>query len=291
MPQPPPQSIANFRDVGEFVNDHTEEKALYPGLLFRSARPDDASFQDRNRLIKDCKIRTIIDLRTKTEHIQQSQKRNARIASSAAAPESNDSAAEPLKIPKITYHEINFNGRDFSWMLLSQLTWFDFFRLIFLMLLGYRTDAIKILAPKMNEMGLVGIAKSSVDVCKKEVKQVFDILANQQSYPLLLHCTQGKDRTGLIVMLVLFLLELDDGIDIISKDYLESEEGLNSERDEMLIELNRVGISPTFTRCPPNMVSEIYAHLEENYGGTEEYLQAAGVSYQQIKKIRSILHR
>jgi protein tyrosine/serine phosphatase len=43
-------------------------------------------------------------------------------------------------------------------------------------------------------------------VCKGEVKQVFDVLADDRNWPVLVHCTQGKDRTGLIVMLVLFLL-------------------------------------------------------------------------------------
>lgn len=240
--------------------------------------------------MKEFKLKTIIDLRTKTEHIQQAQKLDAKTKSSAAIPQSNDDVSEPLKIPGITYHEVNFNGNAFSWMLISKLSWMEFLWLILLMAFGYRTDAIKILAPKMNAMGLIGIAKSSLDVCKKEVKEVFNVLANEESYPLLVHCTQGKDRTGLIVMLVLFILGLD-GIDVIEKDYLMSEQGLKSEQEEMLRELAKVGMSGEFTTCPQGMVREVARHVEQSYGNAATYLKEVGLADEQIDSVRSILLR
>jgi len=90
----------------------------------------------------------------RTEHIDQVQKRNARIISSAALPKTNDAVADPLKIQGIVYHAINFNGFAFSRMLLAQLSWMEFFRLIGLMILGYRKAAIKILSPYMEAMGV-----------------------------------------------------------------------------------------------------------------------------------------
>lgn len=105
-------------------------------------------------------------------------------------PQSNAEVTEPLEIAGITYHQINFNGSAFSRMLVSKLTWMEFFRLIGLMVFGYRTDAIKILAPHMEEMGLVGLATQSLDVCTHEVAQVFNVLAKDESWPLLVHCTQ-----------------------------------------------------------------------------------------------------
>jgi len=115
---------------------------------------DDASLEDRQSLIREYGIKSIIDLRTQTEHIDQVQKRNARIISSAALPKTNDAVADPLKIQGIVYHAINFNGFAFSRMLLAQLSWMEFFRLIGLMILGYRKAAIKILSPYMEAMGV-----------------------------------------------------------------------------------------------------------------------------------------
>lgn len=283
----PLQSLSNFRDVGRFCNDSIGTSNLKPGLLFRSARPDEASFQDRQRLLKEFNVKSIIDLRTKTEHIEQAQKHGARIKASAAVPQSNAEVTEPLEIAGITYHQINFNGSAFSRMLVSKLTWMEFFRLIGLMVFGYRTDAIKILAPHMEEMGLVGLATQSLDVCTHEVAQVFNVLAKDESWPLLVHCTQGKDRTGLVVMLILLLLKIDLGT--VDKDYQLSESELASEMEERLREIRSIGLSRQFALCPPDLVPKVNAHILERYGSVEQYLEKAGVSKEQMDFVKQKL--
>ncbi|KAF1949632.1 hypothetical protein CC80DRAFT_555205 [Byssothecium circinans] len=300
----PLKSLPNFRDVGVLMNDLTGSRRLKTGRLYRAARPDDASYQDRQRLLKDYGLKSIIDLRTKyikpvrrylgarlkcsrTEHIEQAQKRDARIKASEAVPQSNDDVAEPLKIPGVVYHEINFNGSAFSRMLISKLSWMEFFRLIGLMIFGYRLDAIKILAPHMESMGLIGLATESLNVCTKEVKQIFDVLADEKNWPVIVHCTQGKDRTGLIVMLLLFLLDVD--IDAIEKDYLLSEPELEAEKAERIKEIASIGLSERFACCPREVVRSVHAHLESRYGGVEKYLQATGVTREMMESIKRFL--
>lgn len=225
--------------------------------------------------------------KTRTEHIEQAQKRDANIKSSAAIPQSNSSVAEPLKIPGIAYHEVNFNGSAFSRMLISKLTWMETFRLITLMIFGYRLDAIKILAPSMNAMGIVGLAISSLDVCTKEVKQVFDILGDEANWPTLVHCTQGKDRTGLIVMLLLFLLDVD--VSAVDKDYMLSGPELEAERPGRIKEIESIGLSERFAFCPPDVVERVHGHIQEKYGGVERYLQGAGVTAETVERVKKIL--
>ncbi|KAF1838336.1 hypothetical protein BDW02DRAFT_604718 [Decorospora gaudefroyi] len=288
-PQTLLKSILNFRDVSQFVNESTGLRQLYrfrlnTGLLYRSARPDEASFEDRQSLVREYRVKSIIDLRTKTEHIEQAQKHDARIKASAAVPQSNDDVAGPLKIPGIAYHEINFNGSAFSRMLLSKLSWLEFFRLASLMVFGYRKDAIKILSPHMEEMGLVGLAKQSLDVCTGEVTRVFDVLGEEGNWPVLVHCTQGKDRTGLVVMLVLFLLGVD--LEVIDDDYRLSEPELASEKEERLREIGSIGLSEQFAVCPPDVVVSVQSHIREKYGGVEKYLEQAGVSKEKVDVIR-----
>ena len=172
-------------------------------------------------------------------------------------------------------------------MLISKLSWSEFFRLVGLMLFGYRLDAIKILAPHMEAMGLVGLAKNSLDVCKREVKQVFDVLTDEQSWPVLVHCTQGKDRTGLVVMLVLFLLDVDDAV--IDKDYRLSESELAPEREARLKELGSIGLTEQFAVCPAGVVGSVHSHIKEKYGNTQSYLESAGVSKEAVERVRQIL--
>lgn len=224
----------------------------------------------------------------RTEHIEQAQKRDAHIKASAAIPQSNEAVAGPLKIPGITYHDINFNGSAFSRMLISKLTWMQFFRLIALMAIGRRLDAIKILAPSMEAMGLVGLATSSMDVCTKEVREVFEVYADEKSWPLMIHCTQGKDRTGLTVMLLLFLLGVD--VDAVEKDYLRSGVELEGEQKaERIKEIATIGLSEQFAEVPSDMVSKVHEHMESKYGSIEGYLLKAGVTTEMMDCIKKIL--
>jgi protein-tyrosine phosphatase len=193
-----------------------------------------------------------------------------------------------LKIPGITYHDINFNGSAFSRMLISKLTWMQFFRLIVLMAIGRRLDAIKILAPSMEAMGLVGLATSSMDVCTKEVREVFEVYADEKSWPLMIHCTQGKDRTGLTVMLLLFLLGVD--VDAVEKDYLRSGVELEGEQKaERIKEIATIGLSEQFAEVPSDMVSRVHKHMESKYGSIEGYLLIAGVTTEMMDCIKKIL--
>lgn len=226
--------------------------------------------------------------KNRTEHIEQAQKRDAKIKASAAVPQSNEDVAEPLKMPELVYHEINFNGTAFSRMLISKLTWMEFFRLVGLMIFGYRLDAIKVLSPHMEEMGLVGLAKNSIDVCTKEVKQVFDVFADDKNWPVLIHCTQGKDRTGLIIMLVLWLIPVDDNV--IEKDYMLSESELAVEKESRMKEIGAIGLSEQFAVCPPGLAKEVHSHIQEKYGGVEQYLlDRVGVSRETLENVRRML--
>jgi protein-tyrosine phosphatase len=172
-------------------------------------------------------------------------------------------------------------------MLMSKLSWLEFLKLAGLMLIGYRLDAIKIIAPHMEEMGLVGLATSSMDVCRREVKQVFDVLADKQSWPVLVHCTQGKDRTGLIVMLLLFLLGVDQAA--IDEDYRLSESELAPEREQRMKEIKSIGLTEQFAVCPPDVVSSVHSHIKEKYGTVERYLEYTGISKEAIDTVRGVL--
>lgn len=282
------ETIPNFRDVGYFVNEFCDKfhdaQSMKLGRLYRGARPDDASFLDGKRLLWDYQIKSIIDLRTKTEHIEQAKKRGASIHSSSAAPQTDSDTAESLEIKGITYHYINFNGSAFSWMLISKLTWLQFFLLLFFMVVGQRKRGIRILAPHMETMGLTGLATSSLDVCTREVKAVFDILADETQLPVFIHCTQGKDRTGLVVMLLLFLLGFN--VPVVEHDYLLSGPGLASEIEERVREIEDVGLSRQFAEVKEGMVLEIKKYLDSRYGGVEGYMEGIGVDGEMQKKLK-----
>ena len=283
------ENTLNFRDVGATIDNIQPGKPLKPCLLYRCARPDTASAKDRSKLKDEHKLKTIIDFRSKTEHINATKSHANSGALPPAVPEKpGPVTTRPLKIPGITYHEISINGAAFERHLVRQLSWSRTAKVIWLMSTGYRNDAISILGRDvMQPRGLTGLGCDTLDHSTKEIKEVFEILADSQKYPVLVHCTQGKDRTGLIVMLVELLCNVS--AEAVREDYAMSERELEPEMKERLVEMKKVGLDESFAGCPPDFVPEIMKHLEQKYGGVGEYLTKIGVDEEMQQAVRRIL--
>ena len=137
-------------------------------------------------------------------------------------------------------------------------------------------EAIAILGREvMAPRGLIGLGKDSLDHSTSELREIFTLLADSSNYPILVHCTQGKDRTGLVVALLLLLLNVP--VRVISADYMASENGLESERESRMEEIRRIGLGEEFAACPAGFVQEIDEHLQHVYRGVNQYLRHIGV--------------
>ena len=284
------QNVLNFRDVGSYINKKSKRPLLKPGLLYRSARLDNSTASDRDRIVNSHNISTIIDLRSKTEHINAAKKHSdaVALAQSAAVSSSHNEVAESLKIPGLRYAEINLNGKGFERSLIWQLKYSSLAKLLFLMAVGYRTQGIAVIGIEiMQPRGLVRLGIDTLDHSGPEVKEVFDVLSNISSYPLLVHCTQGKDRTGLTILLVLLLCQVP--IEAISADYIKSEAELEPEKEERMQEITSIGLDESFAQCPSDFCPRVLAHLDQEYGGADKYLDSIGVVQAQQDTIRRIL--
>lgn len=153
---------------------------------------------------------------------------------------------------------------------------------------GYRTDAVSILGRNvMSGRGLTGLACDTLRYSTSEIYSVFSILSRQANYPVLVHCTQGKDRTGLVILLVLSLLNIDQLA--ISSDYIRSEGELLPEREERMREIESLGLSEEFARCPKGFVERVQEFLIDSYGSVEGYLTGIGVEQDMQEKVLQIL--
>ena len=312
MTSPPKfENILNFRDVGTTINTLTSSSTLRPHLLYRSGRPDTASAADRSLLTSHYHIKSIIDLRSKTEHINVAKAHHAHLASlppavctENTAPSSPPSEALPsVTIPSIAYTFISLNGRSaasqealtdfissdqFERYLVSLLPYLSLFKLLCCLALGYRDAAIATLSTQvMVPRGLVRLGLDTLDYSTREIKSCFDVLVDADAYPVLVHCTQGKDRTGLVILLLLLLCRV--GQEAAEGDYAMSERELEPEREERLAEIRKVGLDETFAGCPPDFVRTVVNHLDEQYGGVEKYLSGIGVGEEAQQKIRAIM--
>lgn len=280
-------NIINFRDAGKTVNEFLGKKLVREGQLFRSARPDDATLDDRQRLQEHYGIQSIMDLRTKTEHLNKAKKRDADLKIPALL-QSNAALAEPLQMPGMNYLEIKLTGRSFEKFLMSQLSWLSFFKFLFLFICGYRMQAIAIMGREvMLPRGLVGLGLATIDQSGLEIKEALSSLLTPTGLPILVHCTQGKDRTGIIITLVLMILGVP--AKAISHDYSLSDSGLAAEKEARLEEIREIGLTDDWGDTAPGFVEGIEKHLKTTYGGLDNYLDGIGFVESQREKLRELL--
>lgn len=156
------------------------------------------------------------------------------------------------------------------------------------MALGYRMEAISIIGTNvMLSRGLVGLGYDTLDYCQPELANALNLLSQQSTYPTLVHCTQGKDRTGMVNALLLFLLEVP--LEAISYDYTMSENELLPMREKMLEEIHEIGLSDEFAGCPKDWIYRMDQYIKEKYGGIRAYLEHIGIGKDVQMKIIEIL--
>lgn len=103
----------------------------------------------------------------------------------------------------------------------------------------------------------------------------------------MVNCTQGKDRTGMVILLVLLLCNVD--INAISQDYVKSEPELEPEKAARMEEITSIGLDESFAGCPSDFCARIAQHLQSTYGDLPSYLNNIGVDATQRDRIRGFL--
>ena len=120
-------------------------------------------------------------------------------------------------------------------------------------------------------------------------------LAKPGALPALIHCTAGKDRTGIIIALLLMALgvpEADVVADYSLTNHHASEIRRTSDHDMRRIKrfgFSEAAIQPLVIADPENM-RLMLAHIRQNYGDIDSYLlNKAGVSPETLRVLREAL--
>ncbi|KAJ2025595.1 hypothetical protein GGI06_000523, partial [Coemansia sp. S85] len=143
-----------------------------------------------------------------------------------------------------------------------------------------RTIGREVLTPR----GLAGSYEDYIDYCKEEFAAVMRIFADPCAYPILFHCQHGKDRTGIVAMLLLGILGVDE--EVIAADYAQSQDNLVPVRQRMeLLDMGAVGLPPSFCDSPTFVMRNLLRHINYNYGSVRGYLRSAGLREQEINTI------
>ncbi len=256
------KTAPNFRDLGGYVN--AEGKQIQWNRVFRSGELSD--LDDRElAIVNGFRFGRIMDLREPAEIAR-------------------DGADRTYSGNEAIYDLLGFNVGD-PYLLaapvdpanpLSQLLW----------------DVRQVDYPNWY----VNVLESNRD----GIRRAFERFADPLQYPILFHCTQGKDRAGVVSALLLMLLDVPE--DEILEDYMLTcrltAGDIEKKLDLIASILPSLSAAPQgitaedwrpMLSCHEEAMSNMLAHVRLEYGGIEGFLESIGVTIAQQEAIRDVL--
>ena len=119
-------------------------------------------------------------------------------------------------------------------------------------------------------------------------------IASAGERSVVVHCTAGKDRTGIVVALALLAVGVDR--DAVVDDYVRTEQNLAGEwLEQMITMVGRYGVPDTpelrvlMGGSPREALEGAIDTVEREHGSTREYLLAAGLELHELAALERLL--
>lgn len=142
-----------------------------------------------------------------------------------------------------------------------------------------------------DDMSLDDMYRTLVDESAEGIVGVVRGVINDQ--PVLVHCTVGKDRTGVTVAFTLAAAGVD--LEAVVVDYARTESLLPQWRNRAVVDALRaqhpeaVHLEDLATRSPAPVMSALLAGVGERYGSVADYLRAHGMGDDELVELRRVL--
>jgi protein-tyrosine phosphatase len=138
---------------------------------------------------------------------------------------------------------------------------------------------------------LAEVYRRMVDNRGEALARAVGTLATADALPGLVHCSAGKDRTGLVVALVLDLLGVPD--EIIAADYATSAENLDTEAAHVVSQIQAITggyrVDLGLLGSPPELILQSLARVRGQAGSVISYLVRHGLPRDAIEGLRRAL--
>jgi protein-tyrosine phosphatase len=114
--------------------------------------------------------------------------------------------------------------------------------------------------------------RSFVTEGQTQYRTAFGVIADAERFPLLIHCTSGKDRTGFAIAVLLATLGVPR--ETVVRDFLLTND-YRRDLSVLFSESTRAGVPEMLTSARPEYIEAAFAQIDESYGGLERYLAEA----------------
>jgi protein-tyrosine phosphatase len=251
----------NFRDVAE-------ETGIQAGRLFRSSELSGLSEEGGRRLV-ELGITDVADLR------------------SAREVERHGTGAVPagVQVHHLHFHEVSAMAGEAP------------HESAFQKIMTEKPDDEDITAAALRFMTEEYRRFPTLGGAQRAVRQVISMLGAGR--PVIAHCFAGKDRTGFTVATALDAVGVDR--DAILADFLRSNDAIPQLREQIMKSIReRTETDEEFTFAEARLTDAVLGvreeyldasrrSIDENYGGLPGYLEAAGVTDEDVAKLRITL--
>ena len=234
------ENLPNFRQAGGQGLKNKSGRLVKDGLLYRSSRTDFVTHRDTGRF-QELGIKSIIDLRRQSEYERSDG--DKILDSMYPVCVLKKGQAEPMK-PSFRWGKkggtaltddssatlgrrllVNMWTMELIWHTFAKLNFFLRWISIVLVLVDWLYGShlfVKLYTRLViNQTSLTDQYMEVLEFTKPVIADILCVFSQQENLPALVHCAHGKDRTGIIVMLIMGCLGVDE--DTIIADYTKSE--------------------------------------------------------------------
>ena len=153
----------------------------------------------------------------------------------------------------------------------------------------FKKGSEKILSDISNQL-----YQDILDASAPAFRQVIELLVSGEGSPILIHCFAGKDRTGIMVALILLALGADR--QFIVDDFMKSNDALLPyfRKRLMIRKIITFGYFPSdvmlnVITVKQRNIDSIIDRVNNHYGGIEGYLSSTGFDISKLKELREKL--
>jgi protein-tyrosine phosphatase len=236
----------NTRDIGGYLTE--DLRAVRPGQIIRSEKLSRLTAEDFRKL-EEIGVRTVIDLRSGEEV------------------EDSPTVWQGENPPRFFHFPVMDADND----------WFT---------AGSRLMKRNRFTEEQSLEYMVDGYRAIAAEGPSSYRQLMELVLDESNWPILIHCSAGKDRTGVATALILEAVGVDR--ETIMQEYLLTNEIGRSEDKSALLaresrKHSRTGRGPSASAwypivgVQPEMLEAFYASVDERYGSMEAFLAEVGV--------------
>jgi protein-tyrosine phosphatase len=131
-----------------------------------------------------------------------------------------------------------------------------------------------------------------IDVNAGSIVEALRLISDPDNRPAVVHCTAGKDRTGIVVAMLLDILGVDH--EVIVADYHVTSDNMATIveriRSAQVFQDNGLAAAPMWIfESHPETMREFLARMTDRYGGAEQWALVRGLAAEDIARLRDTL--